>query len=79
MRFRAMMFLLILAIFLLEGCTMRPPSASAFMSAYQAKKDSSGAACVFSLSKYVAFTPDSATMEKAGYEREYWDDVVAKE
>lgn len=79
MPFGIMKFLLALAVLMLVGCTMRPPSASAFMSAYQAKKDSSGAACVYSLSKYVAFTPDSATMEKAGYEREDWDDVVAKE
>jgi len=74
-----MKFLLILALLLLAGCTMRPPSASAFMGAYQTRNGTSGPRVSFSASKYHAFKPDSTTMAEAGYDHWDWDDVVAEE
>ena len=68
------------ALVLLAGCTMRPPSAGAFMSAYQSRENSHGMSAYLSLSKYTASTSDSAIQATENeHSISVWEEVVEEE
>ena len=69
-----------LALALLAGCTMRPPSAGAFMSAYQNRDSMNGFLFESSISIYTASTSDSAMRTpKNEHSTSVWEDVVENE
>lgn len=79
MRLGLLKVLVMLAVLLLVGCTMRPPPAGLFMASYQSQKDSSKFQTAASITKYVAIKPDSLTMAKAGYDVGDWNEVVEQD
>lgn len=69
-----------LALALLAGCTMRPPSAGAFMSAYQNRDSMNGFLFESSISIYTASTSDSAMKTPENeHSTSVWEDVVENE
>lgn len=69
-----------LALALLAGCTMRPPSAGAFMSAYQNRDSMNGFYFDGSLNIYKASTSDSAMKTPENeHSTSVWEDVVENE
>ena len=69
-----------LSLALLAGCTMRPPSAGAFMSAYQNHDTPTGMSSNFSLSIYTASTSDSAIQAPDDeHSISVWEEVVEEE
>ena len=69
-----------LALALLAGCAMRPPSAGAFMSAYQNRDSMNGFLFESSISIYTASTSDSAMKTPENeHSTSVWEDVVEKE
>ena len=73
-------FTLVTAVALLAGCTMRPPSAGAFMSAYQNRDSMNGFLFESSISIYTASTSDSAvTTPENEHSTSVWEDVVENE
>lgn len=68
------------ALVLLAGCAMRPPSAGAFMSAYQSRDNPHGMSAYFSVSKYTASTSDSAIKATEDeHSISVWEDIVEEE
>ena len=68
------------ALVLLAGCAMRPPSAGAFMSAYQSRDNPHGMSTFFSVSKHAAFTSDSAIQATENeHSISIWEDIVEEE
>jgi len=64
---------------LMVGCSMRPPSAGAFMAAYQSRSDSSGTVLDGSFSGYAAFSPKSGTTADDSSRLDSWNEVVGYE
>ena len=68
------------ALVLLAGCAMRPPSAGAFMSAYQNRDSMNGFLFESSISIYTASTSDSAMKTPENeHSTSVWEDVVENE
>lgn len=77
---RLIILLLGVSLVLLAGCTMRPPSAGAFMSAYQNRDSMGGFIFDVSFTKYTATTSDSAIKApKKEHSTSVWEDVVEEE
>lgn len=77
---RLIIFLLGLTLALLAGCTMRPPSAGTFMSAYQNRDSMNGFLFGTSFTKYTASTSDSAIQAPENeHSTSVWEDIVEEE
>lgn len=73
-------FLSLIAIALLMvGCSMRAPSAGAFMAAYQSRSDSSGTVLDGSFSGYLPFAPKSGNTHEDSVRLDSWNEVVKYE
>lgn len=69
----------IAVIFLMTGCTMRPPSAGAFMAAYHNLADSSRTMIGGSFSKYAALSPKPGETAEDSIRFSNWNYVVKHE
>ena len=77
---RFVILLLGLSLVLLAGCTMRPPSSGAFMTAYHNRDNMGGFYFDATLNIYKAFTSDSAMKTpKNEHSTSVWEDVVERE